>query len=807
MIQPTSSAQEDAQSHSTQRLNNDEPRYTNVLINETSPYLRQHAHNPVQWYPWGAEAFEAARSSGKLIFLSVGYSTCYWCHVMERQVFENPKLAAILNEHCVSIKVDREERPDVDDIYMTAVQLISGRGGWPMSVFLTPPGANGEKDLGLKPIWAGTYIPPEPHGQMPGFAQVVEGISQAWTTEPQAILQQADRVTEAVQKQLGQTEPQVPLGRHVIQNASNQLLRIYDEVHGGFGAAPKFPQPSNLLFLLKVYQNNEDDSLGSALSLTLERMARGGMYDQVGGGFHRYSTDERWLVPHFEKMLYDNGQLVEAYLAAQAIRPDAKDKQLYERVVRESCDYVLREMTDPTGLFWSAQDAEVNAREGENYVWTPQLLRDALADSPVIDLALRMYGLDKGTNFQDPHHRNDPSSNVLYLPERLDELAKQEDLTLQALVHAKQNIDQQLLAARQRRPQPATDDKAIVAWNGIMIAALAQAGDAFDHSVYTQAAAKAATYILQNMRIKTQGDSDDGQSGLFRTMRHGRNKIPAFLEDYAFFVHGLIALHQATGEAHWLQSATALTSIATNQFGAAASHGGGYYDTLANQSDLFVRTLTTYDGALPSGNSQMIHNLLDLYKLTKEPAYLNQAISDLKSFSGALARRGASMVHMQHALLKAYELAPDLLNHDTSEPPPTAQTPNGPVAVTLNPDKVDLSSGSARVAVTIKIEKGYHLNASESNLSELIATSLELSDRSQMTMSVEYPPGVLKQYPFADRALNVYEGTVVLKATLHRTGEKMAANQQPHLMLRYQACTETTCLETQEITLPMTIGP
>ena len=827
MVQNPSSAQLMGHPHEAELKKPDGSwKHTNALSRETSPYLLQHAHNPVQWYSWGTEAFELAKQANKPIFLSVGYATCYWCHVMERQVFENPQLAAILNEHFVSIKVDREERPDVDDIYMTSVQLMTGHGGWPMSVFLTPPGAGGPDDPGLKPFWAGTYIPPQPRHGMPGFGDLIEGLSRAWREQQPQVIEQANRVMMAVQEQLTQQDDPVSLTHELLQHAAGQLMRIYDPRDGGFGHAPKFPQPTNLLFLLKVYHSNPslDAQLWTALAYTLERMALGGMYDQVGGGFHRYSTDTQWLVPHFEKMLYDNAQLVEAYLTAYAIKPTSSESRFYRQVVRETCDYVLREMTDEVGAFWSAQDAEVDAREGGNYLWTREGIEAALGDDRLTQLAVRMYGLDKGTNFQDPHHENEPPMNVLYLPVRLDKLAESEGVALDQLLNFRRQINKKMLAVRDRRKQPLTDDKVLVAWNGLMIAALARAGDVFDEQRYIQAAAKAARYVLDHMRTPSNprysgeghhsGHTGGSVRGLFRTMRGGDMKIGAFLEDYAFFVHGLIELHRATKEDGWLENAQSLTSLATHMFNAQVARGGGYYDTLADQTDLFVRTVSIYDGALPTGNSQMIHNLLDLYELTKKREYLDRAILDLHAFSGSLAKRGAAMVHMCHALLRTLNLQPDAFDHMTMGRGDVTDV----VAVTVKPKELNLSSGSTSVQVTLVIQEGFHVNAGRhTGLIGLIPTVLELVDVPGFALDVVYPEGIVKRYPFADEAIRVYEGTVVVDVTIRPVvgetkntvdgqvhGGNTSSSEEGQLVLRYQVCTETSCLEPKEMTWPVT---
>jgi len=444
-INMTQSAATDSHPHAAELKNEDGTwRYTNYLADQTSPYLLQHAHNPVDWRPWGQEAFDEAAKRGVPIFLSVGYSTCYWCHVMERQVFENPQIAKQMNEQFVCIKVDREERPDVDDIYMTATQLMTGSGGWPMSVFLTPPGASGDDDPGLKPFWAGTYIPPEPQHGRPGFPQVLGGLSKAWAKQREDVVKQSQALADAVRKSMANQAESGPVNTSTIQATTDQLLNMYDKEHGGFGGAPKFPQPIYLRFLSTIYKNNPSDSLWQIIGHTLEQMVYGGMYDQIGGGFHRYSTDERWLVPHFEKMLYDNAQLVELYTRIIEEKPNDASEALYKRVVHETCDYVLREMTDPTGTFWSAQDAEVNAREGGNYVWTEDQVRQAIDDPALAGLAIKMYGLDLGTNFKDPHHDDAEPVNVLFLPKPLAALSVETGIEMMSLLEKRQQINETL---------------------------------------------------------------------------------------------------------------------------------------------------------------------------------------------------------------------------------------------------------------------------------------------------------------------------------------------------------------------------
>ena len=774
-------------------------KYTNRLVHETSPYLLQHAHNPVDWYAWGDAAFEAARAEGKPIFLSVGYATCYWCHVMERQVFENVELAQRMNAHCINIKVDREERPDVDELYMTATQLMTGHGGWPMSTFLTPPGAKDGDDPGLRPFWAGTYIPPEPMRGMPGFGQLVEGIADAWRNRRQEVLDQADRVAEAAREELRNRDTSGALNADMVGQAASALLRRYDRENGGFGDAPKFPEPGNLRFLLAVWRNNGDADLREALRHTLDRMARGGVYDQIGGGFHRYSTDAQWLVPHFEKMLYDNGQLAETYAEAHALALSEQDAALHERIARGICDYVIREMTSDTGAFWSAQDAEVSGREGGNYIWTRRQVEQALQDDQLCELALTMYGLDRGTNFQDPHVPEAEPANVLFLPRPLAELARERGESIDALREKRESIDATLKAARDQREQPTTDDKVLTGWNGLMIAGLARVGRAFGEARYVDAAARAAEAIASHMA--------DDAGGLKRSMRAGEVKIPALLEYYTFFVHGLIELHRATTgdrSARFLALARQYTQSASDRF---AAEQGGYYDTLADQSDLFVRIRSVRDGVIPSGNSQMCQNLLDLHALTGDNAYLDRVSGDLRSFGQLLEQRGIMLVHMEHALLRALEMAPQHVQQAEQPSPGADAKPAGeaPVSVSVTPSHIDLSDGQATVRVTLLIDSRYHINAHEPGDPNLIGTELTLQGGPGLSMAVDYPDGTSRQLPFADTRIAVYEGELTLTATLHRTDATGGANAEvsPRLMLRYQPCTDRECLPPQTMELPV----
>ncbi|MFW5682984.1 MAG: DUF255 domain-containing protein, partial [Phycisphaeraceae bacterium] len=736
---------------------------------------------------------------------------CYWCHVMEREVFENEALARQMNEGFVCVKVDREERPDVDDLYMTATQLMTQRGGWPMSAFLTPPQAAGEDDQGLKPFWCGTYIPPEPQHGMPGFGDVLDGISNAWQNQRSDVIEQAQRVTDAIEQVFSrdgeegaaaedeETQP-AQLGPETVQSVANAMLQMYDQEHGGFGSAPKFPQPANVLFLLAVYQATKNEPLWPVLHHTLDRMARGGMYDQVGGGFHRYSTDAKWLVPHFEKMLYDNGQLVELYTEAYRAKPDERASALYRRVVTETCEYVIREMTDDTGAFWSAQDAEVDGHEGGNYLWTEPQVREAIGDDDLADLAVHMYGLDLGTNFQDPHVPDAERANVLFLPQPLSELSEQSGIDMTDLAQKREEINRRLLAVRDKRKQPGTDDKVITGWNGMMIAGLAKAGAAFDREDFIDAAARAADAVLQHMA------HEDG--GLYRTMRKGQPGQRAYLEDYAHFLHGLIELHRARpAEERFLEQASRLVALTSQRFG---GEHGGYFDTLADQSDLLVRKRSTHDGAVPSGNSQMVHDLIDMQERTHDDRWLQLAALDLRSFARPMNSQGGAMVHMVHALLRMLMTAPSMVRSgQAAEQAEAGQTHRqspatvDPVTVEADPGEVHVD-GQAEITVTLRIDEGFHVNAAEPSSDWLVPTELSLRGAEGVELEVDYPEPASAAFAFADQPIDVYEGEVKLTARLRKSAD--AQRVEPgELVVTYQPCDASRCLPPTTQAVPVTV--
>ena len=561
----------------------------NHLANETSPYLLQHVNNPVDWHPWGPEALALSKKEQKPIFLSIGYSACHWCHVMEHESFENEAIAKSLNEKFVCIKVDREERPDLDQIYMNAVQMMTGRGGWPMSVFLTPE---------LKPFYAGTYWPPKRSRGMPGFDEIISSVSNAWETKREAVVESAGKLTKALSEIDQQAAPGGALSEALISGAAQQLRQSFDSTYGGFGGAPKFPAPMTLQLLLRYWHRKRDRKSLDMVKVTLDRMAAGGIYDHLGGGFSRYSVDARWLVPHFEKMLYDNAQLAATYVEAYQATGDEN----YARVVRETLDYTLRDMTDPLGGFYSTEDADSEGVEGKFYVWTPAQLREVLGDAAAATFA-RVYDVTDAGNFEH--------ANILNLPKTIDEHARTSGRKAEELRQELAESRAKLFAAREPRVHPAKDDKVIVAWNGLMIDTMARAGAVLGESRYIDAAVQAADFLLKALR------REDGR--LLHTWRHGKAKLDAYLDDYANLANGLVSLYEATFDARHLDAAVALMQMVLDHF--ADAKGGGFYYTADDQEKLIVRSKDFTDNAVPSGNAMAATVLVRLGKLTGKQAY------------------------------------------------------------------------------------------------------------------------------------------------------------------------------------------
>jgi uncharacterized protein YyaL (SSP411 family) len=588
-------------------------RPTNRLAGETSPYLLQHAHNPVDWYPWGEAALEAARERDLPIFLSIGYAACHWCHVMERESFEDDETAALMNERFVAIKVDREERPDLDGIYMDAVQAMNGHGGWPLSAFLTPEG---------RPFYAGTYYPKEPGHGMPSFRQVLTGVSEAWAERRDEIVLQADRVTEAIARtgQLG--ESREPLAAEVTTLAMASLRRAFDPRWGGFGGAPKFPQPMTLEFLLRQALRGEPDALEMVV-VTLDRMREGGIYDHLGGGFARYATDGAWHVPHFEKMLYDNAQLLQLYARAWQV---TKNEDV-RRVAVETAEYLLRELQHPEGGFWSSQDADSEGVEGRYFVWSWEELV-ALVGEPVATC----YGATPQGNWE--------GTNVLWRPIAPSAVAPGFGLDAGELAAEIEDARHVLFEAREGRVKPGTDDKVLAAWNGMAIRALAEAGRALGEPAYVDAAVRCATFVLAHLR--------DERARLLRSWRGGVAGGPGFADDHAMMAAACLALYETTWDLRWFVEARALADELIRLF--FDDERGGFFQTGSDAEVLVVRPKELYDNAVPSGNSVAAEVLLRLAMFTGEPEYERLAASALRLVRDAMGPAPTGFGHALSAL-------------------------------------------------------------------------------------------------------------------------------------------------------------
>ena len=574
----------------------------NRLQYEKSPYLIQHADNPVDWWPWCDEAFALAKAESKPIFLSIGYSSCHWCHVMEHESFEDEEVAKILSKYFISIKLDREERPDIDAIYMQVCQMMTGSGGWPLSIFMTPD---------MKPFYAGTYIPRYSQYNRPGFVDLLNQIGQMWASEEDRarILADGDKVTQALlESKL--TSTGIKLTEEELKNGFRELSNRFDPVYGGFGQAPKFPSPHNLSFLLRYWKRSGDKDALAMVEKTLDSMRRGGIYDQVGLGFARYSVDQQWLTPHFEKMLYDQAMLAIAYIEAYQVT----GKEKYADIAREIFTYVLRDMKSPEGGFYSSENADSEGEEGKFYVWTKEEIQEVLGkkDAPIV---MRFYGVDQGSNF-------DGGTNILYVRKSIENFAKEEKLTVDEVKSIIERSRQKLFDAREKRIRPSLEDKILTDWNGLMIAAFAKAAQALDEPIYAEAAVNAIDFILDEMR--------DENGRLLHRYRDGESAIRAFLDDYAFLTWGLLELYEATFDPRFLTEAITLADDTIRLFW--DDEDKGFYFTGSDSEKLITRTKELYDGAIPSGNSVMGLNLFRLGRMTMNQKYDEKAHGILDAF-------------------------------------------------------------------------------------------------------------------------------------------------------------------------------
>ncbi len=595
-------------------------RPANRLARETSPYLLQHAHNPVDWYPWGDEAFARARAERKPILLSVGYAACHWCHVMERESFENDDIARLMNEQFVSVKVDREERPDVDDVYMKAVQMLTGRGGWPMTVFLTPEG---------KPFYGGTYFPPVDRHGMPGFPRVLVAVSRAFRERPDEVARSVEQILAGI-AQSDQARPAAgDLDATLPFRAADALLRAVDARHGGLGGAPKFPHASAFQLLLRQHRATGRRDLLDAVLLTCDHMTRCGMYDQIGGGFHRYSVDAEWLVPHFEKMLYDNAQLPRLYLEAYQATGDPA----LRRIAEETLDYLLRDMRDPGGAFYSATDADSEGEEGRYFVWMPEEVA-RLVDPADVELVRRYWDVTPGGNFE--------GKSIAHVTVSVEEVARMFGRTPADAAAALERARARMLAARATRVPPLRDEKILASWNGLAIGTFAEAGRVLRAPRFVEAAERAAEFVWTAMR---SGDR------LLHVWARGAAKQDAFLDDHAFLASALVDLYEATGSRMYLERAEALVRALDARFH--DDDAGGYFFSAHDAERLIARTKSGVDGSLPSGNAVAAHVLLRLHHLTGDGAYRTRAEEILRLYHDEATRNPFGYA----AYLEALELA------------------------------------------------------------------------------------------------------------------------------------------------------
>jgi uncharacterized protein YyaL (SSP411 family) len=597
------------------------PAGRNRLANETSPYLLQHADNPVDWYPWGEEAFARARAEDKPVLVSIGYSSCHWCHVMEHESFEDPDIAAVMNELFVCIKVDREERPDVDEVYMTATQLMGVGGGWPLNVFLTPDGV---------PFYGGTYFPPRSGFGRPSWPDLLRQVARAWSEQREQVVAQGKHVVEALDSTSDFPEAGRDPGKELVQRAVADAAARFDEINGGFGPAPKFPPGQLLRLLLRQHARTGDPQPLRMVDRTLDAIAAGGIHDRIGGGFHRYSVDERWLVPHFEKMLYDNAQLARVYTEAWQVTGDPRR----EAVARSTLDYVLRDMTEPAGGFRSATDADSEGREGIYFVWRQAEVRELLGDdAPLFEKA---YGVTERGNFVDGHHPDDHGMNVLHETMSVEKLAAAEGLAADEVRDRLARCRGILRERRAGRVPPGLDDKILASWNALMIGSLAYAGRVFDEPRYVRAAERAAGFLLEDMR------REDGE--LLRTHRGGESKIDAFLEDYAYLGNALLDLYEATFDLRWFRAAEDLAKRMDARFADAGR--GGWFHTAADSEKLVARPRSPFDGATPSGNGEAARLLVRLAAFTGRTELRERAAEAVRSFGRALEGAPAGTVSL-----------------------------------------------------------------------------------------------------------------------------------------------------------------
>lgn len=778
----------------TEHFNSDgAPKYINRLILEESPYLIQHAHNPVNWYSWGKEAFEKARQENKPIFLSIGYSTCHWCHVMERESFDNELMADYINKHFIAIKVDRERRPDVDKIYMTALMMTNGSGGWPMSSILTPEG---------KPFFSGTYFPPEM------FIQVLQQASKLWQEEEPKLREVAEKITQAVQGRQRGLQQAEHIGKERIQIAVINLLNRFDELQGGFSEAPKFPNETYLFLLLDTVIREQDVEVLEVLKLTMNSMAQGGIYDQVGGGFHRYSTDNDWLVPHFEKMLYNQAHLSRTYLQMFAITHD----ETYKRIVTQTLDYVLRDMRDGNGGFFSASDADSEGEEGKFFLWTLDELKNELTQSIDADsakLAIELYGVTKDGNFSEQPNTSSAGTTILYLSDSIEEYAEANNKDLKSLFSQIDKIRKALYKKRQKRITPSIDRKVITAWNGMMITAFAQAGKLFYEEKYIDVAKRVGDFLWQVHHIDGSISSSSAvpsQSKLLRVSLKGKPSVTATLADYAYLAQSYLALFDVTEDQKWLDRSQQLTKEMLYFFWD-KEEGAFYMTALADKSlpeseqdvPLFDRPKDIYDGAIPSSNAVALEVLSQLYYRTGNENYNTKALAMVASLSSKIKVSPASFSYLLMAV--------NQLNF--GELSDVQYGGKGHVRI----EKTDLSQRliqsdimpvkqKIKTEIYFTIDENWHINSRYPMDEDLVATSISLGEKAKSQWKIiqaEYPQGEDLKLKFNDSPLSLYQKSVGIKVIIESVPQEQGKESSKPLVaiplqVHYQTCSDKVCL-------------
>ena len=741
----------------TRHLDEDgRPLYTNRLILQDSPYLLQHAHNPVNWYPWGPQAFAQAKRENKPVFLSIGYSTCHWCHVMEHESFEDEAVAEFLNRHFIAIKVDREQRPDIDTIYMTAVQMIAGRGGWLMSSFLSNDG---------KTFHGGTYYPRD------RFMSLLQQVVNAWHFNQAEILALAEKISDRVQRHLDQAQTAGELASAAPALAVKRLKQRHDEVYGGFSPAPKFPNEPDYLFLIDYARREADQELSRLIGFDLDAMARGGIYDQVGGGFHRYSTDQDWLVPHFEKMLYNQAQLSRVYLRAASLTGNPQ----FNRVASQTLDYVLRDMRSPDGGFYSATDADSEGHEGVFFLWTQDQIRAVLA-GPDAELAIRLFMLSESGNFE--------GSNILNLSAPLGKqtpAGQSDDEFLQNV----DRIRSELYSAREQRIHPLRDEKIITAWNAMMIMALAEATELPAGEAYADAALRAGNYLWTNNR--------DHDGSLWRASLNGRSSVAGVQEDYAWLADAFISLYDLSHQELWLERARNLLEHMYGQFWDRAN--GGYFMNAprGDAAPAMGRPKDITDGAVPAGNAVALHALA---RLARRPAEKGQFL-ELDARANAAITAFANSVNRNPSAFPYFLLAARVQANGQSGSIQYAA--HGGVALSGRVQNHQLT-------LNIDIQPGWHINANQPLSDYLIPTVLQAAERHTAweLFPVSYPPPVKKTLGFQSEELALYEGNISLKAALNARNPAQEGTML-RITLRLQACDDEICLppELLELQIPV----